>query len=103
MPEAAPTPEEIAAVIEDLIASDVAKVPDTTMPSEMFECLAFDPNGNLQGVGYGWTPEEAKAAAWICACGWLTTVPTRHLRGVSRAVPPGWTFEVAEPAEAPRS
>ena len=92
-----PTPDKINAVIEDLIATEVAGVPDPNDFRDFWECLAYDPTGELEGVGYGLTPAEAKAAAWVTACGWLVTIKTRHLRAIPRTVPTGWTFQVYPP------
>jgi len=96
-----PTPDEINAVIEDIIAADVAQVPDNTRLADLWTGEAFDPQGELEGIGYGWTPAEATAGAWIVACGWLDSVTTRNLRTIPRSVPEGWRFVVYPPGEGP--
>ena len=87
-------------MIEEIIASEVAAVPDHASLNDLWNCLAYDPQGKLDGIGYGWTPAEAKAAAWITASGWVIG-QARHLRAINRTVPMGWTFELYPPGNGP--
>jgi hypothetical protein len=48
----------------------------------------------LQGYGFGYTPAEARAGAWITV--WW---PECDLRAVPRVVPEGWNFEIYPPGE----
>jgi hypothetical protein len=85
-----PTPDEIDAVILDMIAAEAAQVPDSGSLSDLWSSVATDPDGEFQGYGFGHTPTEARAHAWI-------TVWECDLRVVPRVVPEGWTFEVYPP------
>jgi hypothetical protein len=93
-----PTPDEIDAVIFDMIAAEAAQVhewSDTNL-SELWFCWAFDPQGQCRGGAFAYTPTEARALAWIGL--WR---PDCDLRAVPRDVPKGWTFEVYSPDEWP--
>jgi hypothetical protein len=81
----APTPDEI----DDVIADMLSYVPGDNNFDDLWEALAYDPQGELQGIGYGYTPAEARAVAWIVACGWPDEC---HLLTVPRIVPDGWYF-----------
>src|SRR5262245_8972453 len=87
-----PTPDEIDAVIFDMIAAEAAQIPDTDKLTERWTSVALDPRGECQGYGFGYTPAEARAGAWITV--WW---PECDLRAVPRIVPNGWTFEVYPP------
>jgi hypothetical protein len=91
-----PSPNEIDGVVFDTIASEAAQVPDDTNLDELWSSLAFDPEGELKGLGYGHSPEEARAGAWINV--WW---PECDLRAVPRVVPEGRTFEIYPPGEEP--
>jgi hypothetical protein len=91
-----PTPDEIDAVVFDMIAAEVAQVPDDTSLDDLWSSVALDRHGEFRGYGFGHTPAEARAAAWITA--WW---PECDLRAVPSAVPEGWTFEIYSPGEAP--
>lgn len=91
---AAPTPNEIDAVVFDMIAVEATGTQNDFDFDDVWECLAFDRDEELQGMGCGDTPAEAAACAWIVACGWPDKC---DLRAVSRVVPDGWTFDVHEP------
>jgi hypothetical protein len=57
-----PTPEEIDAAI----ASIIANVADERgSPDDLWWAYAYDPQGEMKGIGTGWTPAEARALAWI--------------------------------------
>ena len=75
-----PTSDEVNAAIEDLIAEEEGAAPPKNNFRELYECLACSPTDELEGVGYGLTPAEAKAVAWITACAWEDTIPTLGLR-----------------------
>jgi hypothetical protein len=81
-----PTPDDIDDVIEDMLAGEPH---DKDEP--MWDALAYDPQGELQGVGYGYSLAEARALAWICACGWEGQLGFDWY-GVPRIVPDGWYF-----------
>ena len=89
---AIPTPDEIDAVIFDMIAAEAAQVPDHTSLSDLWSSVARDAQGEFRGYGFNHTPAEARAAAWVTA--WW---PECDLRAVSRVVPEGWTFETYSP------
>jgi hypothetical protein len=97
-----PTPAEIDAEIEDLIAVELGAARPEHDFADYWECCAYDQNGEQQGIGYDLTPATAKAAAWVTACGWLNPIPTWELRGISRTVPAGWTFEVTQTPDGQR-
>ena len=87
-----PGPDEIDAVVFDMIAAEAAQVPDRTSLDEFWSSIALAPAGEWQGYGFGHTPAEARAAAWITV--WW---PEWEVRAVPRIVPEGWTFEVYTP------
>jgi hypothetical protein len=91
-----PTPDEIDAVIFDMIAAEAARVPDDTSLDELWSAVALDSYGEFRGYGFGYTPAEARAGAWITA--WW---PECDLRAVPRVVPEGWRFENYPPGEGP--
>jgi hypothetical protein len=94
-----PTPDEIDAVIFDMIAAEAAQMPDDTGLDDLWSSEAYDPQGEFQGYGYGHTPTEARAGAWITV--WITVWwPDCDLRDVPRVVPEGWSFEIHPPGEA---
>jgi hypothetical protein len=87
-----PTPDEIDAVIFDMIAAEAAQVPDDTSLRDLWSSVAHDPQGKLRGYGFGHTPAEARAAAWITA--WW---PECDLRAIPRVIPKGWRFVIYSP------
>jgi hypothetical protein len=89
-----PTPDEVDAVIFDMIAAEAAQVPEHTSLNDLWSSVAHDPQGQFQGYGYGHTPTEARAGAWIPV--WW---PECDLRAVTRVVPEGWSFEIYPPSE----
>ena len=91
-----PTPHEIDAVIFDMIAAEAARVPDDTSLDELWSSVALDLAGEFRGYGFGHTPAEARAGAWITV--WW---PECDLRAVPRIVPEDWTFEIYSPGEGP--
>jgi hypothetical protein len=91
-----PTPDEIDAVIFDMIAAEAAQVPDDTSLSDLWSSVARDPKGEFRGYGFGYTPAEGRAAAWITV--WW---PECDLRAVPRIVPEDWTFDIYLPGEGP--
>ena len=91
-----PTPHEIDAVIFDMIAAEAARVPDDTSLDELWSSVALDSAGEFRGYGFGHTPAEARAGAWITV--WW---PECDLRAVPRIVPEDWTFEIYSPGEGP--
>jgi len=91
-----PTPDEIDAVIFDMIAAEVAQEPDDTSLNDLWSSVALDRHGDSQGYGFGHTPAEARAGAWITV--WW---PESDLRAVPRIVPEGWRFEIYAPGEEP--
>ena len=91
-----PTEEEIDAVIFDMIAAEAARVPTDTNLDDLWSSVARDAYGQFQGYGFGYTPAEARAGAWITA--WW---PECDLRAVPRVLPEGWTFETYAPGEGP--
>ena len=91
-----PTPDEIDAVIFDMIAAEAARAPDGTSLDDMWSSVALDRHGEFRGYGFGHTTTEARAGAWITV--WW---PECDLRAVPRVVPEGWTFELYSPGEGP--
>ena len=91
-----PTPDEIDAVIFDMIAAEAAQVPDSFSLNDLWSSVALDSHGAFRGYGFGHTTSEARAAAWITV--WW---PERDLRAVPRLVPDDWTFEVYLPGDGP--
>ena len=75
-----PSPE-IDAVIFDMIAAEAAQVPYDGSLDDLWSSVAYDPEGEFQGFGYGHTPNEARAGAWITV--WW---PDCDLRAVPRVV-----------------
>jgi hypothetical protein len=99
MKDMKPSPNEIDGVVFDTIAALAAQVPDDTGGEnleELWSSEAFDPEGEWRGLGYGHSPEEARAGAWINV--WW---PECDLRAVPRVVPEGWTFTIYPPGEEP--
>jgi len=98
---AVPTPNEIDAVIADLMATEAVDVTSEAVDVTSIEILndfwfakAIDPRGETRAYGLGHTPAEACVKAWITF--WdaeddFDTVP--------RVVPEGWRFEVYPPGE----
>jgi hypothetical protein len=91
-----PTKDEVEAVIFDMIAAEKRGVPDNSNLDELWASEAFDPQGEAQGYGFGHTPTEAKAGAWI-----TTWWPECELSEVPRDVPEGWTFALYAPGNGP--
>ena len=89
-----PAPEEIDAVIFDMIAAEAAQVPDDTSLDES-SSVALDPVGRFRGYGLA-ILRPKRAGAWITV--WW---PECDLRAVPRIVPEGWTFEIYSPGEGP--
>jgi hypothetical protein len=58
------TPDEIGAVIIDMIA---AQVPDDL--DDLWWAEAFDPQARSRGYSLGYTPAEARAGVWINTSG----------------------------------
>ena len=88
--------KQIDAVIFDMIAAEAARVPADTNLDDLWSIVARDAYGQFQGYGFGYTPAEARAGAWITA--WW---PECDLRAVPRVLPEGWTFETYAPGEGP--
>jgi hypothetical protein len=65
-----PMPYEIDAVIFDMIAAEATQVPDDTTLNDLWSSVALDRHGEFRG--YGHTPAEARAGAWITA--WVAGV-----------------------------
>jgi len=91
-----PTPDEIDAVILDMIAAEAARVLDDTSLDDLWSSVALDSDGQFRGYGFGYSPEKARAGAWITA--WW---PVCDLRDVPRVVSEGWTFESYPPDYSP--
>jgi hypothetical protein len=91
-----PTPDEVDAVIFDMIAAEAAQVPDDTSLDDFLWAEAIDPQGEVRGYGLGHTPAEVRAGAWITS--WW---PECDLRAVQRVVPEGWTFRTYPPGKGP--
>ena len=91
-----PTPDEIDAVIFDMIAAEAAQVPKDTSLDELWSSVTLDSAGEFRGYGFGYRPAEARAGAWITV--WW---PECDLRAVPRIVPEDWTFEIYSPGEGP--
>ena len=68
-----PTEAEIDAVIFDMIAAEAARVPADTNLDDLWSSVAGDAYGQFQGYGFGYTPAEAQAGAWITAGGQSVT------------------------------
>jgi hypothetical protein len=83
-----PTPDETNAAIVSI---------NTTCPAigttnDLWWAYAYDPQGELQGIGTGWTPAEARALAWISVWAEDDESCPRDWRAVPRHVPDGWYF-----------
>lgn len=91
-----PTPQEVQAVINEIMAAEKAGIADNTNLDELWASEAFDPQGEAQGYGFGKSPSEARAGALI-AVWW----PERELSAVPLDVPAGWTFETYAPGNGP--
>ena len=63
---------------------------------DLWSSVAFDRHGEFRGYGFGHTPAEARASAWVTA--WW---PECDLRAVPRVVPEGWMLEIYSPGEGP--
>jgi hypothetical protein len=95
-----PTPDEIEAVIAELVAPcspDDSDAPDTPL----WWVHAYDPAGNERGIGTDVTLARARAAAWIMSHGDITdrllcgpSLTMRDFDCVPRRVPDDWTFEI---------
>jgi hypothetical protein len=82
-----PTPDEIDAALASLKRGDDGEWED------LWEASAYDAQGQFVCIGLGYTPAEARAMAWITACGWDGG---RVLPDIPRHVPKGWVFIVHE-------
>ena len=71
-----------------------SQVPYDGSLDDLWSSVAYDPQGEFQGYGYGHTANEARAGAWITV--WW---PDCDLRAVPRVVPEGWSFETHPPGE----
>ena len=91
-----PTPDEIDAVIFDMIAAEAAQVSCDESLDNFWWAEAIDPRGGTQAYGLGHTSAEARAGAWINV--WWGEC---DLRAVPRYVPEGWMFEIYPPGEGP--
>jgi hypothetical protein len=89
-----PMPDEIDAVIFDIIAAEAARVLDDTSLDDLWSSVALDSDGQFRGYGFGYTPAEVLAVAWI-------TARWPECDAVPRVVPEGWTFENYPPGEEP--
>jgi hypothetical protein len=88
-----PTSEEIDAAI----ASIIANVPDERgAPDDLWWAYAYDPQGEIKGIGTGWTPAEARALAWISVWAEGDELWPRDWRTVPRHVPDGWYFSPSD-------
>src|SRR5262245_2194175 len=91
-----PTPDEIEAVIFDLMRYADGPV-DGPELDELWWSAAFDPQGKLKAYGLGITPTDARAHAWISIWGESVYKPGVTFNAVPRAVPEGWRFEIYPP------
>jgi hypothetical protein len=90
-----PTPNEIEAVISDMIRVEAGLV-DGPSFEELWWSAVFDPQGELQAYGLGVTPTDARAHGWISV--WMPEHnPRAALHVVPRVVPEGWRFEIYLP------
>ena len=90
-----PTPDDIDAVIFDMITQELTGAEPHEL-DELWTSVARDRQGEFRGCGFGLTPAEAHAGAWITA--WW---PELDLRAVPRTVEAGWSFELYPPGEPP--
>jgi hypothetical protein len=79
-----------------MTAAEAAQVPDVTSLDNLWSSVALDRHGAFRGYGFGHTPAEARAGAWITV--WW---PECHLLAVPRVIPEDWTFEMYAPGEGP--
>ena len=56
-----PTPEEVDAVLFDMIAAQAAQVPHDTSLDDFWGAEAVNPQGEVGGYRLGHTPAEARA------------------------------------------
>jgi hypothetical protein len=88
---AVPAPDEIEAAIASI--ADPQRPPEIRRkPDELWWAYAYDPQGELQGIGTGWTPAEARALAWISVWAEDDESWPRDWQAVPRHVPDGWYF-----------
>lgn len=90
-----PTEEAIDAAILDRTTRDTEVVYDY---NDLWSSVAYDPQGQWQGLGFGNTPAEARAEAWIEACFYWSDC---DLQAFPRVVPEGWIFNIYAPGEGP--
>jgi hypothetical protein len=90
-----PTPEEISSVISEMLAAEPAGIRSDNL-DDLWSSEALDAWGQFQGYGFGRTPAEARASAWV-----TTWWPETDLNAVPRAVPPDWAFKICPPDERP--
>jgi hypothetical protein len=96
---AVPKPDEIDAVIANLIARRAAD--HATMLevlNNLWFAVAIDPSAKMRTDGEGHTPAEACVNAWMSL--WLGTED--DFSAVPRVVPEGWTFKVYPPGQIGR-
>jgi hypothetical protein len=60
-----PAPEEILMTLRSIEAAVEAGKVDQTSLDELWSCLAYEGAGEWQGYGFGFTPSDARAGAWI--------------------------------------
>jgi hypothetical protein len=93
---AVPTPDEIDAVIANLIATWAAEsAKSTEVLNASWFAVAIDPRAKMRTDGMGHTPVEACVMAWMSH--WLGAEDDFSV--VPRVVPEGWTFKVYPPGQ----
>jgi hypothetical protein len=97
---AVPTPDEIDAVIADLIATEAARhAKSIEVLNNSWFAEAIGPRGEKRTWGEGLTPAEACVKAWMIF--WLAS-PEDDFSVVPRVVPEGWRFKVYPPGQIGR-
>ena len=96
-----PTPDEIEAVIAGMVGIGPLGFGDPDEPYvPLWWVIAYDPEGNMRGIGTDETLAGATTAAWIFSHGDLTErfgsepLSAHDFACVPRHVPDGWTFDI---------
>lgn len=89
-----PTPKEILTTLRSIEGAVERRKADHGSLDQLWSCLAYDEAGKWQGYGFGFTPPDARAGAWINVFFDEGPYPPDD---VPLHVPPGWTFELLEP------
>jgi len=89
-----PSPADIELAIKQAENDEWIHDPDEE-PGCVWECLLYDPDGELVGNGHAYNPNLAMAHAWLCV--WAPAVCLGYVEpdSVPYDIPAGWRFELA--------